>query len=100
MAFVWDPKKDAENVREHHMHLIDAEPVFHDPFRMIRRDADSSVIEERYQTMGMAGKVLFVVYTEEGDDDTRIISARVADPKERRIYYGGNDQYGWERTYL
>jgi hypothetical protein len=47
-------------------------------------DDDSSDSEDRWQTMGFVGNVLFVVYTERGDV-TRIISARVAEPFERRI---------------
>ncbi|MHC6204113.1 hypothetical protein ACYULU_13090 [Breznakiellaceae bacterium SP9] len=43
--------------------------------------------------------VLFVVYTERGDD-TLLITARVAEPKERRIYYGDDTKYlkGWRRV--
>jgi hypothetical protein len=53
-----------------------------------------------WQTIGIAGKVLFVVYTERGDL-TRIISARFAEPFERRIYYGDSEIYpgGWQRAY-
>ena len=97
MAFICDPKKNKENFECHGIFLSDAEPVFNDPFRVTRRDDDSSVTEERYQTIGMAGKVLFVVYTEEGPEDTRLISARIAEPKERRVYYERTGrQYGWE----
>ena len=38
------------------------------------------------------GHCLAVIYTER-DDRTRIISARRADKKERRIYYGNSDVY-------
>jgi uncharacterized DUF497 family protein len=102
MAFIWDPVKAEQNVREHGVYFEDAAYVFDDPLRIKRRDDDSSIDEERYQTIGMAGHILFVVYTEEGDDDTRLISARIADPKERRIYYGRigtSYPFGWERTY-
>jgi len=53
---------------------------------------------KRYQTMGYYKDVLFVVYTER-DDSTRIISARIAEPFERRIY--ANSKIlpgGWERV--
>jgi hypothetical protein len=41
-----------------------------------------------------------VVYTEIGDDDTRLISARVAAPKERRTYHGISKTHsqGWFRV--
>ncbi|MDR2478628.1 MAG: BrnT family toxin [Treponema sp.] len=101
MAFVWDPAKAAENVRRHNVYFEDAEHIFDDPFRMKRRDDDSSITEERYQTLGEAGSVLFVVYTEEDPDDMRLITARLATAKERRIYYGRTGTaypYGWERV--
>ncbi|MDR3336847.1 MAG: BrnT family toxin [Treponema sp.] len=85
MGYIWDPVKAEKNFRDHHVYFEDGEYIFDDPFRIKRRDDDSSEDEERYQTIGMAGKVLFVIYTEEGEDDTRIISVRLADPTERRI---------------
>jgi uncharacterized DUF497 family protein len=42
-----------------------------------------------------------VIYTEEGAEGTRIISARLATAKERRIYHGRTGTaypYGWERA--
>ena len=47
--------------------------------------------------MGFFDDVLFVVYTERGDV-IRIISARIAEPFERRIYYGDGETYGWQRV--
>jgi uncharacterized DUF497 family protein len=101
MAFLWNPVKDKENFRKHNIHFGTAEHLFEDPFRIKRRDDDSSETEERYQTIGEAGAVLFAVYTEETGDDTRIISARLATAKERRIYHGRTGKaypYGWERV--
>jgi uncharacterized DUF497 family protein len=99
MAFIWDPEKAEKNIRDHHVYFEDAEHIFDDPLRIKRHDDDSSENEERWQTIGMTETALFVVYTEEGEDDTRVISARLATPKERRIY--GNSTaypYGWERV--
>jgi uncharacterized DUF497 family protein len=100
MAFIWDPEKAEKNFRFHGVRFEAAEYVFDDPRRIKRRDDDSSESEERYQTIGMTRRLLFVVYTEEGEDDTRLISARFADPKERRIYHGFSEAYpyGWERA--
>jgi uncharacterized DUF497 family protein len=59
MAFIWDPVKARDNFRDHRVLFDDAERVFDDPFRMIRRDDDSSDHEERWQTIGSAmGQVL------------------------------------------
>jgi uncharacterized DUF497 family protein len=100
MGFVWDPVKAEKNIREHSVYFEDAEYAFDDPFRIKRHDDDSSEGEERYQTIGTAGRVFFVVYTDEGEDNTRIISARIATPRERRIYHGFSETYpyGWERA--
>ena len=99
MTFEWDEEKADANVRQHGIYFDDAVHIFDDPDRIERLDEDESDYEERWQTMGMARKVLFVVYTERGDR-TRIISARVAEPHERRIYHGNSDTYpyGWERV--
>ena len=99
ITFEWDEEKNSANVRRHGIYFEDAVHIFDDPIRIERRDTDENEYEERWQTMGMADKVLFVVYTERGDR-TRIISARVAEPFERRIYHANSDTYphGWQRV--
>ena len=96
IKFEWDPEKEQENIRLHGINFTDASQAFYDYFRMERHDDDSSTDEERWQTMGFFNDVLFVVYTERGDI-TRIISARVAEPFERKIYHGNSEIYGWQR---
>jgi uncharacterized DUF497 family protein len=99
MEFEWSDEKAEDNFRVHHIRFEEAAFIFDDPLRIIRRDDDSSTNEERWQTIGTVGRVLFVVYTERGEDGTRLISARLATPKERRIY--GNSEtypYGWKRA--
>ena len=96
--FEWDQEKELENIRLHGVNFTDAAKAFRDYFRIERHDDDSSDNEERYQTMGYYKDVLFVVYTERGDI-TRIISARIAEPFERRIY--ANSKIlpgGWKRV--
>ena len=97
MVFEWDSEKERENFEQHGVHFEAAELVFSDYRRIERRDDDSSVIEDRLQTIGLSKNVLFVVFTERGDV-TRIISARVAEPFERRIYYGNGETRGWQRV--
>jgi uncharacterized DUF497 family protein len=51
--------------------------------------------EERWQTVGIIDKAVFVVFMERGEK-IRIISARAANPREWRIY--GNSNFnieGW-----
>jgi uncharacterized DUF497 family protein len=74
--------------------------LFRDYFRIVRHDDDSSVDEDRCQTIGFYDNMLFVVYTErESGDIIRIISARIAEQFERRIYANSKTLYGgWERV--
>jgi len=97
MVFEWDPEKELDNFEQHGVHFKAAELVFSDPRRIERRDDDSSDDEDRRQTIGLSKDVLFVVFTERGEN-TRIISARVAEPFERRIYYGDGETRGWQRV--
>jgi uncharacterized DUF497 family protein len=96
MVFEWDEAKERENFKKHGVHFRVAANVFSDSLRMERPDIDSEA-ENRWQTMGFFGDVLFVVYTERGEK-TRIISARPAEPFERRIYYGTREIHGWRRV--
>jgi len=102
MQFEWDTEKERENIRDHGVNFTDASKIFKDYFRVVRRDDDSSVDEDRYHTIGFYGIMLFVVYTERGPGDiTRIISARPAEPFERRIYANSKTlSGGWERVNL
>jgi len=97
LVFEWDSEKEQENFRDHGVHFETATNVFYDYFRMERYDDDSGNGEERWQTMGFFNDVLFVVYTER-IDAIRIISARVAEPFERRIYHGNGEIHGWKRV--
>jgi len=99
LEFEWDTEKERENIRNHGVNFTDASEAFRDYFRVERRDDDSSDHEERYQTMGYYHDILFVVYTERGSA-VRIISARLAEPFERRIYNANSETLtgGWQRV--
>ena len=98
----WDDKKNADNKLAHEgLGFELAQLVFADPNRLERIDRSESNItgEERWQTLGMAGRVLFVVFTERGERK-RIISARLANKAERRSYHGNYqiDNKGWSKA--
>jgi uncharacterized DUF497 family protein len=98
LNFEWDQEKELDNISLHGVNFTDASEVFRDYFRIERHDDDSSDYEDRYQTMGYYHDILFVVYTER-TDAIRIISARVAEPFERRIYANSETlSGGWERV--
>jgi len=64
--------------------------VFHDPFAIEREDLEQDPNEERYSVIGMVeGRLLFVAYTMRGEK-IRIITARKAEPYERRRYQEEN----------
>ena len=97
LIFEWDEGKERENFIRHGVNFSTAEQIFFDTLRMERHDDDSSGDEERWQTMGFFNNVLFVVYTERGDV-IRIISARIAESFEKRIYHGNSETHGWQRV--
>ena len=90
MEFEWDPKKSAANERKHTVTFQEASTVFGDQLAMTFADPDHSVNEQRYLTFGLSkhNRLLVVSHTDRGDK-IRIISARLMDRKERRIYEEG-----------
>ena len=97
----FDQDKAKINFQVHKVRFETASLVFADPLRIERRDdsENNTTGEERWQTLGMVEKVLFVVYTERGKK-TRIISARIANKAEKRSYYGhdDNNRKGWSKA--
>ena len=83
--FEWDEEKAKKNFQKHGVTFKTAENVFLDEIRLEMYDFIHSINENRYITIGLAGKVLFVVYTER-KPKIRLISARVATVEERRLY--------------
>ena len=86
MLFEWDEAKAAENIRKHNISFNDAVHVFEDENRLEYYDNRHSDQEDRYYTIGMTNHIIFVVYTERGER-IRMISARYATSRERRMYY-------------
>ena len=88
--FEWDNDKAASNVEKHGVSFEDALSVFRDSFAIELLDDRMDYNEERYILIGMShGNVLVVVYTER-QSRNRIISARKAEPNERKFYYEQN----------
>ncbi len=87
LDFEWDSKKAEANVRKHRISFREAAIVFRDVFSFTYDDAAHSRSEQRYVTLGMSdqGRVLVVAHTMRGDR-IRIISARKATKRERKVY--------------
>ena len=81
----WDPKKAASNLKKHGIDFADSVGVFEDDWALtIKQQVEG---EQRFATLGMDlfGRVIVVVYTYR-NNDIRIISARRATKKERKVY--------------
>ena len=90
MDFEWDPDKAARNLAKHRVAFSEAATVFGDPLAITFFDPGHSDGEDRYLTFGYSteGRLLVVSHTDRGNRN-RIISARVATRRERRIYEEG-----------
>ena len=90
MTFEWDPLKAKSNLAKHGVDFREAATVFGDPLSLTVPDPDHSAGEQRYVTMGISHlqRILVVAHTED-HDRLRIISARRATRRERRVYEQG-----------
>ena len=87
LIFEWDDEKAKVNLKKHGVPFETAAKVFLDENRIEIYDEAHGGDEDRYITIGMAGDILFVVYTERSPR-IRLISARLANARERKVYYG------------
>jgi hypothetical protein len=93
VRFEWDDEKNRTNQLKHGGIAFEtAARVFDDPHAMFRKDR-VAVGEQRWHAVGaVEGAVLLVVHVyriegENGEEETiRIVSAREASKRERRIY--------------
>ena len=76
MEFEWDPEKAEHNLSQHGVAFTEAMTIFGDPLEVSLGRSE-------------AERLLVVAYTER-EGRIRIISARVATPKERRDYESGS----------
>ena len=90
--FEWDDAKAAANLAKHGVSFEQARAAFSDPFAIDFIDDRHRYDEERMVLFGMVdSRLLVVVHTWRGDT-IRIISAREAEPYERRQYHEENSQ--------
>ena len=89
-GFEWDADKAEQNYAAHGVSFEVAKRAFLDPFALEWLDDRYGYGEERYAILGMVdGRILFVAYTLR-EEAIRIISARGAEPYERRKYHEHN----------
>jgi uncharacterized DUF497 family protein len=85
MKYQWDKNKAASNLQKHGIEFADAVAVFSDDLAITI--PDNRFDEDRFVTIGMDafGRILVVVFTWRGED-IRLISARLAERRERKQY--------------
>jgi uncharacterized DUF497 family protein len=89
--FEWDDAKAATNHADHGVTFDMARLVFRDPFALDWLDESEDYGEDRFAIIGMVeGRLLYVAFTMRGNR-TRMISARLAEPQERRRYHEENN---------
>ena len=87
MAFEWDVRKAESNLRKHGVRFPESLPVFEDDNAITIVDDESDPEVQRFVSVGtgVTGRVLVVVYTYRRKN-IRIISARLAEARERKQY--------------
>ena len=86
IRFAWDSEKAATNRAKHGVSFEIACEAFFDPFVRVVEANGTDEVREVLIGMTMAGRLLFVVHAERGEDVFRVISARHATAAERRLY--------------
>lgn len=89
MYVVWDPVKARANRTKHSVDFSDAAIALEDENALTILDTEAG--EYRYITLARAPNtdVIYVVHIEQDEETVRIISARLAEPSERKQYFSG-----------
>ncbi|MBK7582627.1 MAG: BrnT family toxin [Myxococcales bacterium] len=90
MQFEWDDAKAAANFEKHGVSFEEASTAFGDPLSVTIGDPSHSIEEHRFVLIGVtfSGNLVVVVHAER-DENTRLISARLATRRERHDYEAG-----------
>jgi uncharacterized protein len=88
--FEWDDAKAAANLAKHGVSFDQPRQAFNDPFAIDFADDREDYGENRLILFGMVENRLLVVAHTLRADNVRIISAREAEPHERRQYHEEN----------
>jgi len=86
MEITWDDRKEAENIKKHGVDFDEASTVILNPRSLFRLNNHSSGTRFEYIGHSDRQRTLFVVTVEKYDNHARIISAREAEPHERKKY--------------
>ena len=87
IRFEWDKAKNRANIKKHGISFEQASAIF-DGFVLTQEDDRFDYGETRWLSIGrLADAVVLVVIHTDRQETIRIISARPASRRERRIYY-------------
>ena len=89
LTFEWSSRKASENQRKHGVTFEEAKSAFFDENARVISDPEHSDDEQRFVLLGLSTRLRLLVVIHcyrESDDVIRIVSARKADPSERRQY--------------
>jgi len=93
VVFEWDSGNQVKNYTKHGVSRLETESIFQDGKRLDFPDPLHSEVEDRFVTVGRSNRprILFVAWALRGKK-VRVISARPASKKERRIYEQKNQK--------
>jgi uncharacterized DUF497 family protein len=88
VKFDWDQAKASSNLKKHRVSFDLAVTVFDDPYALIAPDPKHSSAEQREWIIGESDSgVLVVIFTKRLEGKVyRVISARRANRRERKLY--------------
>ena len=89
LTFEWNSRKASENKRKHGVSFEEAKSAFFDENARVIQGPEQSDDESRFILLGLSTQLRLLVVVHcyrEADEVIRIISARKADPSERRQY--------------
>ncbi|MCR4792079.1 MAG: BrnT family toxin [Lachnospiraceae bacterium] len=89
ISFEWDEQKNKKNIAKHGISFEEASTVFCDDDALVFDDPDHSAYEERFLVIGLSfnERLCIVSHCYRDDDNViRLISARLATKKEKKVY--------------
>jgi len=87
LEFEWGGDKAQANLKKHGVSFEEASTVFRDPLALTIPDPVHSQVEDRFITLGESiRRRLLVVVATDREDKIRLISARLANRRERKNY--------------
>jgi uncharacterized DUF497 family protein len=89
LRFEWDDRKSISNKRKHGVSFEEAQTIFFDDSAIEYADPAYSDAEDRFLMLGRSYQLRVLVVCHclrDSETVIRIISARKATPKERRVY--------------